>query len=67
MTKKELLKRIETLMYEIDYCNRKFVLARMNCDEDGVQYAHAAMESLQVRALQELTFVADYFRKEEKI
>lgn len=62
MKKEEVLADVEKLMHDIDYCMGKFVLARMNRDEDGVRYAHSSMESLMVGSLQELTFLVDYIK-----
>ena len=60
MKKEEVLKSVGKLVHDINHCTGELVAARGKRDEDGISYAHWAMESLMVAAHQELTFLAEY-------
>ena len=60
MKKEEVLKSVGKLVKDINHWTGELVVARGKRDENGIRYAHWAMESLMVAAHQELTFFAEY-------
>ena len=63
MNKEEVLKSVGKLVKDINHWTGELVVARGKRDEDGISYAHWAMESLIVAAHQELTFLANYVQE----